>query len=465
MTDAARKLLIVEDDPGIQSQLRWCFEDYEVIAAVDRAEAINELRRHEPSVVLQDLGLPPDDEGVGEGFATLRDILTLAPFTKVIVVTGHGDQSNAVRAVGMGAYDFYQKPVDVDTLQLIVQRAYHIHALEAENRRLIGALGSSPLDGVIAASDAMLKVCRTIEKVAPTNATTLLQGESGTGKEVFARAIHTLSPRVDKAFVAINCAAIPENLLESELFGFEKGAFTGAVKQTPGKIEVADGGTLFLDEIGDMPLPLQAKLLRFLQERTLERIGGRTEIPVDVRVVCATNKNLQEAMSSGAFRNDLYYRISEITISIPPVRDRAGGRIVLAHHLLSKFASQLGRAIKGFTDDGHDAIETYEWPGNVREMENKIKAAVIMAEGKLVTAADLGLSVTAAAPSLNLRIVRQHAETQAIRQALTRAAGNISRSAELLGVTRPTLYDLMAKYGIRAESPEQPSEALSASQK
>jgi two-component system NtrC family response regulator len=274
-----------------------------------------------------------------------------------------------------------------------------------------------------------------------------------------------LSPRAGKAFVAINCAAIPENLLESELFGFEKGAFTGAVKQTPGKIEVADGGTLFLDEIGDMPLPLQAKLLRFLQERILERIGGRTEIPVDVRVVCATNKNLQEAMASGAFRNDLYYRISEITISIPPVRERGGGRIVLAHHLLSKFANQLGRAIKGFTDDGHDAIDTYEWPGNVREMENKIKAAVIMAEGKLVTAADLGLSVTTAAPSLNLRLVRQHAETQAIRQALTRAAGNISRSAELLGVTRPTLYDLMAKYGIRAESPEQPSEPLSASQK
>jgi two-component system NtrC family response regulator len=465
MTVTPRKLLIVEDDPGIQSQLRWCFEDYEVIAATDRAEAINELRRHEPSVVLQDLGLPPDEGGVGEGFATLRDILTLAPFTKVIVVTGHGDQANAVKAVGMGAYDFYQKPVDVDTLQLIVERAYHIHALEAENRRLIGAHGSTPLDGVIAVSDTMLKVCRTIEKVAPTNATTLLQGESGTGKELFARAIHTLSTRAEKPFVAINCAAIPETLLESELFGFEKGAFTGAVKQTQGKIEVADSGTLFLDEIGDMPLALQAKLLRFLQERTLERIGGRAEIPVDVRVVCATNKNLQEAMASGAFRNDLYYRISEITISIPPVRERGGGRIVLAQHLLSKFAIQLGRAIKGFTDDGHDAIDSYDWPGNVREMENKIKAAVIMAEGKLVTAADLGLAVTAAAPSLNLRIVRQQAETQAIRQALARASGNISRSAEILGVTRPTLYDLMAKYGIRTEGPEQASEPLSASQK
>jgi len=464
VADPTRKLLIVEDDPGIQSQLRWCFGDYEVIAATDRTEAINELRRHEPGVVLQDLGLPPDDEGVGEGFATLRDILTLAPFTKVIVVTGHGDQSNALKAVGLGAYDFYQKPVDVDTLQLLVQRAYQIHALEAENRRLVTALGTSPLAGVITASEAMQKVCRTIEKVAPTNATTLLQGESGTGKEVFARAIHTLSPRAQKAFVAINCAAIPETLLESELFGFEKGSFTGAVKQTPGKIEVADGGTLFLDEIGDMPLPLQAKLLRFLQERTLERIGGRAEIPVDVRVVCATNKNLQEAMAHGAFRNDLYYRISEITISIPPVRERGAGRIVLARHLLNKFATQLGRVIKGFTDDGHDAIETYAWPGNVREMENKIKAAVIMAEGKFVTAADLGLAVAASPPSLNLRIVRQHAETQAIREALARASGNISRSAELLGVTRPTLYDLMAKYGIRGDAPEQ-AEPLNASQK
>ena len=314
MPDTPRKLLIVEDDPGIQSQLRWCFEDYEVIAATDRQTAINELRRHEPAVVLQDLGLPPDDSGVTEGFATLREILQLAPFTKVVVVTGHGDQSNAVKAVGLGAYDFYQKPVDVDTLQLIVQRAFQIHVLEAENRRLAEAVGVSPLDGVIAASDAMMKVCRTIEKVAPTTATTLLHGESGTGKELMARALHQLSPRLGKPFVAINCAAIPDTLLESELFGFEKGAFTGAVKQTPGKIEVADGGTLFLDEIGDMPLSLQAKLLRFLQERTVERIGGRTEIPVDVRVVCATNKNLQQAMAASTFRDDLYYRIAEITI-------------------------------------------------------------------------------------------------------------------------------------------------------
>lgn len=463
MSESTRKLLIVEDDLGIQKQLRWCFEDYEVIAATDRASAINELRRHEPAVVLQDLGLPPDDSGVAEGFATLREILALAPFTKVVVVTGHGDQSNAVKAVGLGAYDFYQKPVDVDMLQLIVQRAYQIHALEAENRRLAEVLRTSPLDGVIAASDAMLKVCRTVEKVAPTDATTLLQGESGTGKEVLARALHALSPRRDKPFVAINCAAIPENLLESELFGFERGAFTGAVKQTPGKIEVADGGTLFLDEIGDMPMSLQAKLLRFLQERTVERIGGRTEIPVDVRVLCASNKNLQQAMSVGGFRDDLYYRISEITIDIPPLREREGGRLLLAQFLLNKFAKQQGRVIKGFADDAHDAIEAHGWPGNVREMENKIKAAVIMAEGKFVTAADMGLSVVDIRPSLNLRVVRQHAETNAIRQALGRAGGNISRTAELLGITRPTLYDLMAKYAIRADASDQTDRSSAAS--
>jgi two-component system NtrC family response regulator len=450
-TGTTRKLLIIEDDPGIQSQLRWCFEDYEVVAATDRASALSELRRHEPGVVLQDLGLPPDPEGVDEGFATLKEILTIAPFTKVVVVTGHGDQSNAVKAVGLGAYDFYQKPVDVDTLQLIVKRAYHIYDLESENRRLIAGDGTSALNGVIAASEAMLKVCRMIEKVAPTSVTTLLLGESGTGKELLARAIHALSGRTKKAFVAINCAAIPDALLESELFGFEKGAFTGAVKQTPGKIEVADGGTLFLDEIGDMPLALQAKLLRFLQERVVERVGGRTEIPVDVRVVCATNKILTEEMAEGRFREDLYYRISEITIRIPPLREREGGRILLARHLLTKFAKEQGKSIKGFSDDAQDAVDAYAWPGNVREMENRIKAAVIMADGKFVTAEDLGIETDKSPPTLNLRAVRQHAETQAIRQALIRTSGNISRAADLLGITRPTLYDLLQKYDIRQD--------------
>jgi two-component system NtrC family response regulator len=451
LTEPRRKLLVVEDDPGLQSQLRWCFTDYEVLVADDRESALAQLRRHEPPVVLQDLGLPPDAEGVSEGFAVLEQTLALLPDTKVIVVTGHGDQENAVRAVGLGAYDFYQKPVDTDTLHLLVDRAYHIYELEQQNQRLLQQQSASPLDGVVAASEQMLQVCRMIEKVAPTTATTLLLGESGTGKEVLARALHSLSPRINKGFVAINCAAIPENLLESELFGYERGAFTGAVKQTPGKIEHADGGTLFLDEIGDMPLPLQAKLLRFLQERVVERIGGREEIPVDVRVVCATNQNLDTAIKEGRFREDLYYRISEITIRIPPLRERGGGcRILLARTLLERFAAQHRRQFRGFSPDAQNAIEHYAWPGNVREMENKLKAAVIMAEGRYVTATDLGLATDGEhQPNVNLREVRREAETRAIRNALAYADGNISKTAQLLGVTRPTLYDLLEKYGIQ----------------
>ena len=453
MTDQRRKLLVVEDDPGLQSQLKWCFADYEVLVAEDRESALAQLRRHEPPVVLQDLGLPPDAEGVTEGFLALEQALVLLPATKVIVVTGHGDQENAVRAVGLGAYDFYEKPVDTHTLQLIVDRAYHIHELERQNQRLLQQQGASPLDGVIATSEQMLQVCRMIEKVAPTNATTLLLGESGTGKEVLARALHSLSPRIGKGFVAINCAAIPENLLESELFGYERGAFTGAVKQTPGKIEHADGGTLFLDEIGDMPLSLQAKLLRFLQERVVERVGGREEIPVDVRVVCATNQDLDVANREGRFRQDLYYRISEITIRIPPLRERGGGcRILLARTLLERFAAQHRRQFRGFSPDAQNAIENYGWPGNVREMENKLKGAVIMAEGRYVTAADLGLATDGEQqPNVNLREVRKEAETLAIRNALAYADGNISKTAQLLGVTRPTLYDLLEKYGIQYE--------------
>jgi two-component system NtrC family response regulator len=451
LAETQRKLLVVEDDPGLQSQLRWCFTDYEVLVAPDRESALAHVRRHEPPVILQDLGLPPDAEGTSEGFATLEQTVALLPAAKVIVVTGHGDQKNAVRAVGLGAYDFYEKPVDTDTLQLIVDRAYHIYALEQENLRLQRQQGGSPLDGIVAASDRMLQVCRMIEKVAPTNATTLLLGESGTGKEVLARALHSLSPRLGKPFVAINCAAIPENLLESELFGYERGAFTGAVKQTPGKVETADGGTLFLDEIGDMPLALQAKLLRFLQERVVERVGGREEIPVDVRVVCATNQDLDAAIRDGRFRQDLFYRITEITIRIPPLREREGGcRILLARTLLERFAAQHRRQFRGFSPDAQNAIERHGWPGNVREMENKIKGAVIMAEGRYVTALDLGLPAEGGdTPNLNLREVRREAESQAIRSALAYAAGNISKTAQLLGVTRPTLYDLLEKYGIQ----------------
>jgi two-component system, NtrC family, response regulator len=450
VTEEKPKLLIVEDDLGLQKQLKWCFDEHEVLIAATRAEALAQLRRFEPPVVLQDLGLPPDAEGVAEGMATLKEILSIAPQTKVIVVTGNNDRDNAVRAVSLGAYDFYQKPVDTDVLRLIVDRAFHMHALEEQNRQLRASQFHAPLEGLIATDDAMLKVCRMIDKVAPADVSVLILGESGTGKELLARAVHTQSSRRVAKFVAINCAAIPEQLLESELFGHEKGSFTGAVKQTIGKVEMADGGTLFLDEIGDMPLSLQAKLLRFLQNRVIERVGGRQEIPVNVRVVCATNKDLQALITEQRFRQDLYFRISEVVVNVPPLRDRRGGPTVLAHALLRKFGGAHGRPKRGFAEEAIAALEAYSWPGNVRELENKVKTAMIMAEGSLITAEDLGLREAVSGELLfNLKEVRTRAERQAIHQALSITDSNISRTAELLGVSRPTLYDLMEKYGIR----------------
>ena len=448
-----RKLLLVEDDPGLQSQLRWCFEGYQVMVAGDKESALVELRRHEPPVVTLDLGLPPDPANAAIGLETLQEILTVAPHTKVIVVTGNEDRENAVKSIALGAYDFYQKPVDAKLLGLIVDRAYQLYLLEQENRRLAAAREASPLSGIIASSPAMLKVCRMVEKVAPTDATALILGESGTGKELFARALHELSPRSSGRFVAINCAAIPENLLESELFGYEKGAFTGATRQTRGKIECAQGGTLFLDEIGDLPGPLQAKLLRFLQEWVIERIGGREEIPVDVRVVCATHQNLTELIREGRFREDLYYRISEIRFEIPPLRARDGDVITIGRALLQQQARRHGCAVRGFSDDAIAAMSAYPWPGNVRELENRIKRAVIMADGVQVTAEDLELAVPdgGAPPLRTLRQVREESGRGARRQALGRAEGNLSRAAEMLGITRPTLYALLDKYGMRQQ--------------
>jgi two-component system NtrC family response regulator len=440
------KLLIVEDDEGLQSQLKWHFESYEVHAAKNREEAINAIRLHEPDIVLQDLGLPPDEEGVEEGFRCIQEISSLAPSTKIVVMTGNADYENAVRAVAMGAYDFYQKPVNPDTLDLILQRAFHIHTLEQQNRILQEQM-LSPLDGVIACDAKMVKICRTIEKLAPSTVTCTLTGESGTGKEVLAKALHNCSPRKDKRLVAINCAAVPENLMESELFGYEKGAFTGASKRTLGKVETANHGTLFLDEIGDMPLPLQAKLLRFLQERHIERLGGREEVPVDVRVVCATNKNLQQMVQEGTFREDLYYRICEMEIHIPPLRERHGDKLLLARHFLKKYAQQNNSPVTGFTPEATEMIESHDWPGNIREMENKIKRGVVMCEEKLISSEDLGL-FNSNELSLNLREVRYKAEREAILRALTMTDYNISSTAKLLGVTRPTLYDLIKKYNI-----------------
>ena len=443
-------LLIIEDDPGLQKQMGWSFDGYELLFADNREQALAQVRRHEPPVVTMDLGLPPDPDGVSEGFATLEQILMLAPDTKVIVITGNQDKDNAVKAIGMGAYDFYQKPFEPQLLGLMIARAYRLHALQQENRRLQSVQMDSPMYGIISRDPGMLKVCRTMERVAPSDVSVLLLGESGTGKELLARALHQLSPRVNKRFVAINCAAIPENLLESELFGYERGAFTGATKQTPGKIEYANGGTFFLDEVGDLPMALQAKLLRFLQERVVERLGGREEIPVDVRIICATHQNLKQAMETGNFREDLYYRLSEIVITIPPLAQREGDATLLAHAFLNKFSKQQGRSLSGFTPQALDVIEHYNWPGNVREIENCIKRAVIMSEGPQISADDLGLQASEQAPlPLNLRQVRDEAERNAVIRVLARVDGNIVKAAELLGVSRPTLYDLINRHGLK----------------
>ncbi len=443
------KLLIVEDDAGLQSQLRWCLDGYEICQAQDRASAMAHMRRHEPELVTLDLGLPPDPANATEGLALLEEILAFKPEAKVIVVTGNDDRENALKAVALGAYDFYIKPVDAELLRLIVDRAARLYELEDENRRLARG-GVSSLSGIITSDPQMLQVCRMVERVAPSDATVLLLGDSGTGKEVLARAVHDLSNRAQERFVAINCAAIPENLLESELFGYEKGAFTGATRQTIGKIEHAHKGTLFLDEIGDLPQSLQAKLLRFLQERTVERLGGRNEIPVDVRIIGATNQDLQALIRDGAFREDLYYRISEIAIDIPPVRARSGDAALLAHALLERFAREQGKPRRGFTADALRAIENYSWPGNVREMENLIRRAVIMADGNLLTADDLGLQdSTQDAPPERLREARDRAEYESVIKAMGRCNGNIAQAADTLGITRPTLYGLLDKYGLR----------------
>ncbi|HUG72534.1 MAG TPA: PEP-CTERM-box response regulator transcription factor [Steroidobacteraceae bacterium] len=448
-----QRILIVEDDPGLQKQLKWCFDGFEVLQATRRDEALAAVRRFEPQVVLQDLGLPPDAEGVSEGLATLQETLRIAPRTKVIVVTGNADRDNALKAVALGAADFFSKPIDTDVLRLMVERALHLSTLETELERLrLAQITASP-DGIIATDAGMQRVLRMIEKVAPTNASVLVLGESGTGKELVSRAIHVRSERRDKRFVAINCAAIPEQLLESELFGYERGAFTGAVKQTIGKIETAEGGTLFLDEIGDMPLPLQAKLLRFLQDRIIERVGGRQPIPVDVRVVCATNQDLKELIATQQFRQDLYYRISEVTILLPPLRDRVGDAVVMANAILKRASGDNPRTPRGFTDEALVAIQRHEWPGNVRELENKVRSATIMAAGPLISADDLGFGDnTGQFKMLNLKSVRTSAERQAVVQAISLANGNLSAAAELLGITRPTLYDLIGKLGIKPPS-------------
>jgi len=453
MTDKRRPLLIVEDDPALQKQMRWSFDEMDVVLANDRESAIAQLRRHEPAVATIDLGLPPHPDDPTEGMQLLSEILDAAPETKVIVVSGQHDRSNALKAVALGAYDFCEKPFQPELLSLIVERAFRLWELQAENRRLHETHGSATIPGLLTRDPQMQKLCRTVEKVSNTNATVLLLGESGTGKELFARGLHDLSTRKGQRFIAINCAAIPENLLESELFGYEKGAFTGAVKQTPGKIEVAHKGTLFLDEIGDLPLSLQAKMLRFLQQRVIERVGGREEIPVDVRIVCATHQHLKNLIGQGRFREDLYFRLAEIVLEIPPLRERKGDANLLAHAFVRRFSDEQKRGSLSLLPDAVAAIEAHAWPGNVRELENCTKRAVIMAEGSGLRAEDFGLELAPIeGDAFNLRRVRDQAEKDAIIRVLGRVNGNVSKASELLGVSRPTLYDLLDKYNLRTDA-------------
>ena len=450
MTDNKLKsLLAVEDNPGIQKQLKWAFDDYQVYLAGDRESAMQHLKSHDIPVVTLDLGLPPDPANASVGLELLCEILEISPHTKVIVVTGNDERANALKAVSLGAYDFYQKPIDPDVLGLVVDRAYRLHELEEENRRLAIAEGGSPQDGIVGASEAMLHACQLVEKVGPSDATALILGESGTGKELFAHALHRLSPRKDKPFVALNCAAIPDNLLESELFGYEKGAFTGAVKKTKGKIETVSGGTLFLDEIGDMPMPLQAKMLRFLQERVIERLGGRDTIEVDLRIICATHRNLEQLIREKEFREDLYFRLSEIVIEVPPLRERGNDKLLLAQRFLQQFGEKNGRSFRGFTGQARAAIDFYEWPGNVRELENRIKRAVVLAEENLISLTDLGFDDPGVSDiSLSLRHAREQAERKVIQRALSIHDNNVTKAAAALGISRPSLYQLVKKLGM-----------------
>jgi two-component system NtrC family response regulator len=455
MAEKKPTLLIIEDDPGLQAQLKWAYDDFEVVIAGDRDSAIAALRTEVPAVVTLDLGLPPDPDGTAEGFAVLDAIMSLKPDTKVIVASGHGARDSALSAIERGAYDFYQKPLDIDALGLIVRRAFNLRQIEEENRRLIASASADKtvLGRMITGAPEMVKVARTIERIAKTSVSVMLLGASGTGKELLAQGLHEVSDRADGPFVAINCAAIPENLLESELFGHEKGSFTGAVKTTEGKIESAHGGTLFLDEVGDIPLPLQVKLLRFLQERTIERIGGRKAIAVDTRIVCATHQDLAKMIGEGTFREDLFYRLAEIVVRIPGLAERHGDPVLLAKVFLKRFAAEMNPAVTGFAPDALAAIDAHDWPGNVRELENRVKRAVIMADRKLVNAEDLDFAGDGEAGDsqlLNLKAAREQTDRRVIRHALARSEGNISSTAKLLGISRPTLYDLMRQYDLQS---------------
>jgi len=447
------KLLIVEDDEDLRMQMKWALAiDYEVLLAEDRPSAAAVMRKEKPAVVTLDLGLPPQPAGVEEGFAVLNEILNDYGQTKVIIVTGRGEKENALRAVEKGAYDFFYKPIQLDELKVVLRRAFHLSRLEKEQRALRQRLGGDAFEGMLGSCEKMQEVFSVIRKVATTDAPVLITGESGTGKELVARAMHRLSVRQTEPFIVINCGAIPENLLESELFGHEKGAFTGAHIQRRGRFEMAEGGTLFLDEIGELPPALQVKLLRFLQERVVERVGGRELIEVDTRVIAASNRDLKEAMKDGGFREDLFFRLGVILISLPPLRERKSDVILLARAFLERYTDENRKKIKGFTDQAMNAIEQYAWPGNVRELENRVKRAVIMAEGANITPADLEMEAPAPRyENMGLKEARDALEKDMLVKAIARSSGNLTKAATELGISRPTLYDLMEKFGIPKE--------------
>ena len=453
MNETRRHLLIVEDDPALQKQMCWAFDQYETIVAGDRESAVASVRRHEPAVVTMDLGLPPHPNDPTEGLQLLDEVHALAPDTKVIVLTGQNDRANALKAIALGAYDFCEKPFEPVILTLMLERAFRVHDLQEENRRLQAMQQTPAMAGIITRDPGMQKICRTVEKIAPTSATLLIIGESGTGKELLARALHDLSPRKGNRFVAINCAAIPETLLESELFGYEKGAFTGAAKQTIGKFETAHGGTLFLDEIGDLSLALQVKLLRFLQERVIERVGGRQEIPIDVRIVCATNQNLKDLTAAGKFREDLYYRLAEIVLEVPPLRSRKGDAAFLAHGFVHRFGSEHKRGSMTLRPDAVAAIESYAWPGNVRELENVIERAVLICDGAVVHGHHLPPTLQTAQASgtftrLSLGEAIAAYERDLILDAVKTSRGNRAKAARLLSTTERIFNYKVRKYAL-----------------
>ena len=445
-------LLLVDDDPEIRDQMKWAFaSDYELLEALDRSSALAHVRQAMPRLVLLDLGLPPDPDGASEGLAILQGILEINPMAKVIVVTGNSDRANALAAIAHGAYDFIEKPVQLDVLKILLQRATYLANVEQENRTLLERAGHNDLEGLVGSSAPMQDVFRMIRRVGPSDVPVLIAGESGTGKELVARAIHRQSARKSEPFIAINCGAIPETLLESELFGYEKGAFTGATQQRKGRIESVQRGTLFLDEIGDIPLALQVKLLRFLQDHTIQRLGAKETLAIDARILAATNVDLQKAIVEGKFREDLYYRLCVVTIAVPALSERGSDIILLARTFLTKFAEEEKKPLKGFMSQAVEALRTHPWPGNVRELENRIKRAVVMAEGKYVTPENLELKD----PSLSeeeastLKASRDSREKDLVRLAWEKAEGNVSRAASELGISRPTLYQLLVRYGLK----------------